>query len=51
MIDVDELRPPQSFLELKMGKDSPWARAISVAGLYHGRFRAKSQGARQPVLP
>jgi predicted transcriptional regulator len=49
MIDVDELRPPQSFLELKMGKDSPWARAISVAGLYHGRFRARGQEARQPV--
>lgn len=51
MIDVDELRPPQSFLELKMEKDSPWARAISVAGLSHGRFRAKSQDPRQPVLP
>jgi predicted transcriptional regulator len=50
MADVDELRPPQSFLELKMGKDSPWARAISVAGLCHGRFRAKSQEADQPPL-
>jgi predicted transcriptional regulator len=50
MINVDELRPPQSFLELKMGKDSPWARAISVAGLYHGRFRAKNHEARQTVL-
>jgi predicted transcriptional regulator len=50
MINVDELRPPQSFLELKMGKDSPWARAITVAGLYHGRFRAKSHDAPQSVL-
>jgi predicted transcriptional regulator len=51
MINVDELRPPQSFLELKMGKDSPWARAISVAGLMHGKFRARQQGPGQPVLP
>ena len=51
MINVDELRPPQSFLELKMGMDSPWARAISVAGLYHGRFRAKGQEVRQPAIP
>jgi len=49
--NVDELRPPQSFLELKMEKDSPWARAISIAGLWHGRFRAKSHKADQPVLP
>jgi predicted transcriptional regulator len=51
MIDVDELRPPQSFLELKMGKDSPWARAISVAGLLHGRFRPRHQEPRQPTFP
>lgn len=51
MVNVDELRPPQSFLELKMGKDSPWARAISVAGLWHGRFRAKSHGDQPTVLP
>jgi predicted transcriptional regulator len=51
MIDVDELRPPQSFLELKMGKDSPWARAISVAGLLHGRFRPRQQEPSQPALP
>ena len=51
IIDLDELRPPQSFLELKMGKDSPWARAISVAGLYHGRFRAKSHKDEGPPTP
>lgn len=50
MIDVDELRPPQSFLELKMGKDSPWARAISVAGLLHGRFRPSLQEPNHPKL-
>jgi predicted transcriptional regulator len=51
MINVDELRPPQSFLELKMGKDSPWARAISLAGLSHGRFRAKGEETQRSFRP
>jgi predicted transcriptional regulator len=51
IIDVDELRPPQSFLELKMEQDSPWARAISVVGLSHGRFRAKGLDRNAPSSP
>lgn len=50
LANVDELRPPQSFLELRMGQDSPWARAVSVAGLWHGRFRAKNHEADRPTL-
>jgi predicted transcriptional regulator len=32
------LRPPQSFCDLKLDDDNPWAQAVSVASLLHGRF-------------
>ncbi len=31
----EDLRPPQSFLEVKMNTESSWGKAISVAGLLH----------------
>jgi predicted transcriptional regulator len=40
-----ELRPPQSFLEVKNDAESAWSKAISVAGLLHSRF-----GVRYPNL-
>lgn len=40
----EDLRPPQSFCDVKIGSDSAWARAVSVARLLHSRF-----GIRQPT--
>jgi len=31
----EELRPPQSFLDVKMDQSGPWCKALSVAGLLH----------------
>ena len=31
----EDLRPPQSFLDVKMEQGGPWGRAISVASLLH----------------
>lgn len=33
-----ELRPPQSFCDLRLGGSSPWTAAVAVATLLHGRF-------------
>jgi predicted transcriptional regulator len=35
----EDLRPPQSFCDLRLDdEESPWAKAVSVAGLLHGSF-------------
>jgi predicted transcriptional regulator/N-acetylglutamate synthase-like GNAT family acetyltransferase len=34
----ENLRPPQSFCDLRLDGDSPWAKAVSMASLLHGRF-------------
>jgi len=35
----EDLTPPQSFCDVRLdGEDTPWARAVSVASLLHGRF-------------
>lgn len=39
----EDLRPPQSYCDLKLEKDSAWGRAVSVASLLHGRFRLSEQ--------
>jgi predicted transcriptional regulator len=31
----EDLHPPQSFVDVKMDKATPWVRALSVAGLLH----------------
>lgn len=31
----EDLRPPQSFLDVKMDQGGPWVKALSVAGLLH----------------
>jgi len=31
----EDLRPPQSFLDVKMDQPCPWGKALSVAGLLH----------------
>jgi len=31
----EDLRPPQSFMNVKMDEQGPWMKAISVAGLLH----------------
>jgi len=31
----DDLRPPQSFLHVRMDEASPWGKAITIAGLLH----------------
>ncbi len=33
----EDLRPPQSYSELNMGKNASWAKAVSIATLLHGR--------------
>jgi predicted transcriptional regulator/N-acetylglutamate synthase-like GNAT family acetyltransferase len=40
----EDLHPPQSFRDLKINSDDAWVRAISVAGLLHGRFGFKRSG-------
>jgi len=40
LIDED-LRPPQSFLEVKMNSSHPWGRAISVIGLLHSMYTTR----------
>jgi predicted transcriptional regulator len=37
----EELRPPQSFLEVKMNSADPWGKAISVVGLLHSMFPSR----------
>jgi predicted transcriptional regulator len=39
----EELRPPQSYCELDIEKNSAWAKAVSVAALLHGRCGAVSR--------
>ena len=35
----EELRPPQSYCDLRLDEaESPWAKAVSIASLLHGRF-------------
>ncbi|MGA1998770.1 MAG: ASCH domain-containing protein [Terriglobales bacterium] len=34
----ENLRPPQSFCDLKLDSDNPWTKAVSIAALLHGRF-------------
>jgi predicted transcriptional regulator len=34
-----DLRPPQSYCELNMQKNAPWAKAVSIATLLHSRCR------------
>lgn len=41
----EDLRPPQSFRDVRIDSSDAWVRAVSVAGLLHSRF-----GIRQPVL-
>jgi predicted transcriptional regulator len=41
----EDLRPPQSFLEVKSDAEGAWVKAISVAGLLHSRY-----GIRRPNL-
>jgi predicted transcriptional regulator len=33
-----DLRPPQSFCDLRLDRSSPWTSAVAVATLLHGRF-------------
>ena len=33
----EDLRPPQSFLDVKLNEPSPWGKAISIASLMHSR--------------
>jgi predicted transcriptional regulator len=40
LIDQD-LRPPQSFLEIKMSSSDPWDKAISVVGLLHSMYPSR----------
>jgi predicted transcriptional regulator len=35
----EDLRPPQSYCELNMQKNTPWARAVSIATLLHSRCK------------
>lgn len=35
----EDLTPPQSYCELNMQKNPPWAKAVSVATLLHSRCR------------
>lgn len=37
----EDLRPPQSFLNVKMEEASPWGKAISVASLLHSWHECK----------
>lgn len=40
---LDEpLHPPQSYCAVKLEKGSAWGKAVSVAGLLHGRFTART---------
>jgi predicted transcriptional regulator len=39
----EDLRPPQSYLEVKMNTESVWGKAISVAGLLHSWRGIKQQ--------
>jgi predicted transcriptional regulator len=41
----EDLRPPQSYLDVKMNEGGPWGKAISVVGLLHSWYVAK-----QPTL-
>ena len=41
LINVEDLRPPQSFLDVKANSDSPWLMAISVASLLHAKSRPR----------
>lgn len=34
----ENLRPPQSYCDLKLENDNAWSRAVSIASLLHGRF-------------
>jgi predicted transcriptional regulator len=33
----EDLRPPQSYCELNMGRNDSWAKAVSIVTLLHGR--------------
>lgn len=51
-----DLRPPQSFCELKPDRSHPWTAAVAVASLLHGGFECfRTAGAPdlppQPVKP
>jgi predicted transcriptional regulator len=35
----EDLRPPQSYCELNMQKNTPWAKAVSIATLLHSRCK------------
>jgi len=41
----EDLRPPQSFRDVRIDANDAWGRAVSVAGLLHGKF-----GIRRPNL-
>ena len=41
LINVEDLRPPQSFMDVKADGNSPWLSAISVAGLLHAKSKPK----------
>jgi predicted transcriptional regulator len=46
----EDLRPPQSYCDLSLGdEESPWAKAVSVAGALHGPF-VYGKGARSNSL-
>lgn len=34
----EDLRPPQSFRDVRIDSDGAWVRAVSVAGLLHSKF-------------
>jgi len=39
----EDLRPPQSYCELNMEKNTSWAKAVSIATLLHARCRVISR--------
>lgn len=39
----EDLRPPQSFLNIKMDAGGPWGKAISVAALLHSWHEVRQQ--------
>ena len=38
----EDLRPPQSYSDLKIDQMSAWGKAVSIASLLHGRFGIRS---------
>ena len=46
----EDLRPPQSFRDIRIDANDAWARAVSVAGLLHSKFRI-SGSARHAQTP